>query len=380
MNNNKWKFRIVIVLLLIPLFFINVKDSHDWGDDFAQYLIQAKNIIEHRPQTENGLLQNEKDPAYAIQAYPVGFPLIISPVYFFWKYNILPYYILISILLFLTGYLSFEYFRKRTDIFTSIIITLLFCYNVSTLDLKKQILSEIPFTCLLMAVVLWPETKYYRKKYSWVVTAILLAFLASIRLAGFAIIAGYILYELIEIKNQRGGKESYSKFVRLCLTILTAFLLFILLNGILYPINPGGLFSFYSTAFQSHEIQLLNNLKFYYKVVEFLFPFYGSWIPSIWIIIALAGWLIRLIKSPSLGEYIFPFYSLIIIFYPYTNAGLRFLIPLLPFLIYYSYYFFYWMFNRLSEKVNWISTAILFLVLSRLCWSGVWNHFESIRN
>src|SRR5205085_1418616 len=107
----------------------------------------------------------------------------------------------------------------------------------------------------------------------------------------------------------------------------------------------------------------MNNVKFYYTVVEFLFPFYGSWIPSLWILTALSGWAIHLIKSPKLAEYIFPLYALTILFYPYTNAGLRFLIPLLPFLIYYCYYFLQWMFSRIP-KVQWISMGILFVALT----------------
>ena len=60
MNTVKGKFRkniplFVLIGLLLPLFYINVKDSHDWGDDFAQYFIQARNILEGRPQTDNGL-------------------------------------------------------------------------------------------------------------------------------------------------------------------------------------------------------------------------------------------------------------------------------------------------------------------------------------
>jgi hypothetical protein len=362
--DKNWKFRVVVVLLLLPLFFLNLKNSHDWGDDFAQYLLQARNIVEGRPQTDNGLLQNADDPAYAIQAYPVGLPLIISPLYYFWKGSILPYCILNSCILFLTGLLLFEYFKKRVNAVAAIIITLLFCYSESVLDLKKQILSEIPFTCMLMLLVLWIGTTLSQKKYSWIFIGFLLAFITSIRLAGIAVVAGYILFELITIFRVVNLKERTYELKRLIFSILSAIFIFITLNGILFPINPGGLFSFYSTAFQSHEIQLMTNLKFYYTVVEYLFPFYGSWIPSVWILIALAGWSINLIKSPTLAEYIFPFYALIIIFYPYTNAGLRFIIPLLPLLIYYCYYFFNWIFSRVTVNSHIVSSAILIIALT----------------
>ena len=180
--NNTWRYRILIAILLVPLFFINVKDTHDWGDDFAQYLIQARNIVEGRPQTDNGLLVNEKDPVYAIEAYPIGLPLLLAPIYYFFNLSIKPYTIFFSTILFLTGLFCFELFRKRTTLLASIIITLLFCFNITTIDLKKQILSEIPFTCFLIFLLLWPQLSYYRKKYSWIITGLLLAYLVSIRL------------------------------------------------------------------------------------------------------------------------------------------------------------------------------------------------------
>ena len=46
-KKDKWYFAALFILLL-PLFYINVKSTHDWGDDFAQYINEAKNIGEHK--------------------------------------------------------------------------------------------------------------------------------------------------------------------------------------------------------------------------------------------------------------------------------------------------------------------------------------------
>ena len=361
---NKFRYRIITAILLLPLFFINVKDSHDWGDDFAQYLLQARNIVDGRPQTDNGLLVNIKDPVYAIEAYPVGFPLLISPIYNFSKLSIFPYCILISLILFICGILCFEFFRKRTGEFTSLILTLLFCYNANIIDLKKQILSEIPFTCLLMFLLLWPELNAYKKKYSWIITGILLSYLISIRLAGLAAVVAFALFELNKVRLKIDLKERSDQIVKLLFSLLATFFFFILMNHIWFPIKAGGLLSFYSSAFVSHDIQAANNLSFYYIVSEFLFPFYGKWVPSFWILIAISGWLIRSIKTPSFSEYFFPIYSILIIFYPYSNAGLRFLLPILPLLLFYSGYFICWSFGFFGEKTKWISTGILVVALS----------------
>src|SRR5690242_710038 len=93
------RFRSLLFLFIVPLLFINIKSSHDWGDDFAQYLIQARNIVEHRPQTENNLILDEQNGAFAVKAYPVGFPLLLAPIYALKGLDIKYYFIVNSLLL-----------------------------------------------------------------------------------------------------------------------------------------------------------------------------------------------------------------------------------------------------------------------------------------
>jgi hypothetical protein len=355
------KCRIILGLLLLPILFINVKDTHDWGDDFAQYLIQARNIVEDRPQTDNGLLFSEKDPAYAIEAYLIGFPLLIAPIYSTYKLNVYPYNIFNSLILFCLGFICFEFFRKRTNLFLSILIALLFCYNPQTIYLKKQILSEIAFSAFFLFTFLWSESKYYHKKYSWIATGIILCLLTSIRLAGIAALAGLFVFELFKFIKTKEKEISYIRIKYLFLSFLSFIVFFFLLNGILFPVQIGNLFGFYSNAFGRYDLQLLENLRFYFDISKYLLPFFGKWIPSIWIVLALAGWIIHLIKYKSLADYIFPFYILIILFYPYSNAGLRFLIPIFPLLLFYFGYLIYFSLNSFF-KYSEVVIALLFLI------------------
>lgn len=358
------KCRIILGLLLLPILFINVKDSHDWGDDFAQYLIQARNIVEHRPQTDNGLLISEKDPAYAIEAYPIGFPLLIAPIYKAYKLSVFPYNVFNSIILFCFGFICFEFFRRRMNMFISILLALLFCYNPQTIYLKQQILSEIAFSALFLFTFLWSESKYYHKKYSWIVTGLILCFLVSIRLAGIAALAGLIVFELFKFIKTKKQEVSYTRIKYLIFSIVSFVIFFTLLNGILFPVHIGNLFGFYSNAFGRYDIQVLDNFRFYYDISKYLLPFFGKWIPSIWIVLSLAGWIIHLIKYKSLADYIFPFYILIILFYPYSNAGLRFLIPILPLLFFYFGYLIYFSFNSFFKHSETVIALVFVIFLS----------------
>ena len=67
---------VAIILLIVASIFLNIttlKDGHNWGADFAQYIIHAKNVLAHKPFTDGVMLDNPF-------SYPPGFPWLIAPV------------------------------------------------------------------------------------------------------------------------------------------------------------------------------------------------------------------------------------------------------------------------------------------------------------
>ena len=148
------KFRLLLVLLLLPLFWIGISNSHDWGDDYAQYLLQSKNLIENRPQTNSDLVFAEGQLPYAIIAYPVGFPALLAPVYSTFKLFIPPYLYLQTLILILSAVLLFDYLKRSFDIKLSLLIAIFYAYNIISQILKMEILSEFPFTLILLLIVL----------------------------------------------------------------------------------------------------------------------------------------------------------------------------------------------------------------------------------
>ena len=97
---------IAVIACLLPLLFLNIKDSHDWGDDFAQYLIEAKNILEHKPLGESNFIAN---PNFVLgpNCYPPGFPLIVALTSPLTNMGMCGLNVLISFFLLLIGYFSF---------------------------------------------------------------------------------------------------------------------------------------------------------------------------------------------------------------------------------------------------------------------------------
>src|SRR3989338_8722118 len=93
-------------LTIIPFLLLNVvtlKQGQGWGDDYAQYIRHAKNIVEHKPYASGIML--DQGPVT-----PPGFPLLLAPLvkFFgihFWIFKLLNvfcwlFYVLILFLIY----------------------------------------------------------------------------------------------------------------------------------------------------------------------------------------------------------------------------------------------------------------------------------------
>jgi hypothetical protein len=101
----------LLMVLMIPLFFLNMKDCHDWGGDFAQYIHQAINIAKGIPFTETGYIFNEQYPL-APPFYPPGFSLLLVPVYAIAGNSILAFSYYLTGFLFLLGIALYFFIRE----------------------------------------------------------------------------------------------------------------------------------------------------------------------------------------------------------------------------------------------------------------------------
>ena len=109
------------ILLFLPLIFIGTHSSHDWGDDFAQYIHQAGNIVQGIPQSETGYVYNQLN-YIGPQAYPAGFPLLLAPVYAIAGNSMLAFTTFISLIYILLGLLMVIFYRKYFSPITALVL------------------------------------------------------------------------------------------------------------------------------------------------------------------------------------------------------------------------------------------------------------------
>ena len=144
----------LFLLFFVGVFLINIKSTHDWGDDFAQYLHQAKNIVQGIPQSQTGYIINPDYSLLGPPAYTMGFPLLLSLVYPIFDGNITAYNYLMSFFLLLCGLVLFAILQTQTRKPFAALAAIMLIYLPYLLNFKMEILSDLPFAVLLSLGIL----------------------------------------------------------------------------------------------------------------------------------------------------------------------------------------------------------------------------------
>ena len=198
---NKKEQIILFLCSLTPILFIN--NHINWGGDFALYINQSIHLI-------NGNLNNLYNEQLIISRYqrlgpyfyPMGVPLIISPIIYFFGLNIFAlklYGILfwIGSLWFLKKYLAF--FFEKSIIFNVLLVTQFsFIYH----QILDTVVSDIYFFFFFNFFVF---IFFKRKKtfnYFFLLGFLMFA-LSIIRSTGLLIVILFTLYTLIKFINKR---------------------------------------------------------------------------------------------------------------------------------------------------------------------------------
>ncbi len=138
-------FYVCIGLILFLCLLINVDtlyNGHNWGGDFSQYIIHARNIIEGNNYGNGIMLDNPV-------VYPPGYPLMIAPLIkafginfkilkllnvFFWYAALFPIFMIMS---------------KRLGKDIALLFILFLATSSNFFVFKQNILSDIPFYCFV---------------------------------------------------------------------------------------------------------------------------------------------------------------------------------------------------------------------------------------
>lgn len=367
---------IVVIIMSLALGASTLTRGHEWGDDFASYIMQAESVL-HRTTQEfiehNSFTIFESSNQIGPVAYPWGYPLILTPAYAIKGNN--PLALKLPGMLFYAGFLACLYLLMKTRLTQteSLLITGLFAFDPVLLGFLDQIASDIPFlffSTLALLLMVWDETRGINK-YLALGCAIAAAFF--IRTTGILLLASLLAVQLIDVWNSRVNGELFKKNLQNTLIVIATFGMLWFIYALLFP---GGGESYFA-QYQSFQIKsAVGYMNGYFQAFRQFFGEQTIWkilyyVLAVFFLVGL--WNRR--KEDVLFTIFFLLWMAVLVTWP-SWQGARFIFPLLPLFLYFTFQGMKFWLGKLPAKYArpghwafygfWSIIAIIFLINSSI--------------
>lgn len=337
----------VTVIQNIPYEFIEL------GGDSAQYIILAESLCQGKGYKA---VNYPGEPFF--YHYPPVFPLLLSPIIYFFGRNIYLMHIWVAFLGYISLFFLYCVFKKYTEGKWAFFLVCIFATNgVLIMNSSECVLSDIPYLffssfTLFMCTKYLEEDGFFNKEGFLTLCGLVLSYFT--RYAAVALFLGILCILVSQSKQKRFKKAGF---------ILVGFIVPVFLWQITYKIlNPAALTKYYyqqfflidysapylGTLFEHPQYifsRFVEGVNYYYHIITsvFLFHFINIRlfifeVVSIlaFIFILLGVWLQFRKDKYSVFQYYFLIYSLLMIFCPYRE-GDRFFLPVLPIIFFYFF-------------------------------------------
>ncbi len=195
---------LILLILAISAFYISTfREGHDWGDDFAMYIRHSKNLVDGVEFHDTGFIINPARPI-GPTTYPPVFPLMLTPIYYFFGLNLTAMKVLVTVTIMLTLIIIFFAFREYLSEKDRLALVAIIGFNPIFWTFKDQIVSDLPFTlfCFLSFCIMHMS---YRKnpeglrRFTYAILIGLSIYLAyGTRSVGLVLIPCLAAYDLIK--------------------------------------------------------------------------------------------------------------------------------------------------------------------------------------
>lgn len=354
----------LLLLLLLPLAYIEVKNTHDWGDDFAAYIGQANSILRGDRFFDTGFVVNAEKPD--IPYVSVGWTLMLLPVVAIFGDSLLVLSMYMSIFLIGIGILVYMLGRFYFAPYISFLLSLLFVYNPLILSFKQEVLSDIPFMFFFL-LFLFLLHKIKSLRLGTIFLLMIVFFTAFItRPMAIVLLPVFVLtyrYDIIKV------------FLSLVLFVsLFGILKFTLLSGtqnnIHFYIQHFGLdnvgymlqaqlshiISFFNGGIELHSYRLMSGAIPLILLVCFFRK--SMWQNKIWLSCFL--------------------YFLLILFWKDDKQGFRYILSILPLISFIVVDFLCEVSSHFKLKTYWLASILTFQMI--IFFPGIFHHINNTKN
>lgn len=335
-------------------------DGHNWGGDFAAYIMQTQSVLNGEPSEfiqTNRFAMEKSTRTIGPVAYPWGFPVLLAPFYALFGLNFLALKSLniICYLIFLISlWLGCSRYHSR---FWRFILVSLFALNPHFLRFMNNVCSDISFllfstlSIFLIGRMVIQKRKFVSKIIDQLLLGILIAISFNIRTEGVLILGTLgatqliiVLKNIIDQQKEDATPKTKPKDIllrSLCNTLSSSwsfiipYLCFFIFTICWRTVLPEGGSSHISVLKHSSLGLAKQHLIYYFELpAQFLGGLkvgvaqtvYGASLPI---------FIVGMVKRRNLDYHIIAYgalYILLLIVWP-GRQGLRYLFPILPFYI-----------------------------------------------
>jgi hypothetical protein len=305
-----------------------LRGGHGWGDDFAQYLMHARNLVEHRPYAQTGYVYNKLAADVGPRSYPPGFPALLAVPYAMWGLNwqALKSLSVIGLIVSLAGFAVLAW----RDLASGTLLLLLAAvgFNPRVWLIKENIGSDLVFLMFVSIALLTMKWATGRSGGNPVLLGLAVAITCfcamATRTVGAVLPAAFVLTDIIRHRRIRAVSWSVMGF-SLCLIAVQAKL-----------VGLGEA----SYLDQFHGLPpLLPNIRTYSVAFELFWAEPHNLMIARFIILmtaplAMRGFYCRIRRQIEPMDTFAVLYAVSLLIFP-TTQGARFLLPMFPlYLIY----------------------------------------------
>lgn len=336
----------IMILIALVIGAATLRRGHEWGDDFAWYIMQAKSIVDGTTDEfmkQSAFTNYESTTHLGPLAYPWGYPLILVPAYAI--KGISPLTLKLPALVFFAGFLVCFYLllRDRLTQTESLLLVALFAFNPLLLQFLDQILSDIPFLFFSTLSLYLMMHKPIRGIFHYMLIGIAVFAMAFLRVTGILLLGCFLIVEFFRLMNHRADRKQVWEIIRTASIVCLVFALLWIINLALFP--SGG-----ESYLSQYESLLTTAREFAPAYVNVFGEFLGR--GTLWrflyyillVFFLLGAWEQR--KREPLFLLFFALWLFVHLTYPYWQ-GARYIFPLLPIFVYFT-------FHGMKSTIAWL--------------------------
>jgi dolichyl-phosphate-mannose-protein mannosyltransferase len=328
------RFALPLGIFLATLLAFGFLHSYEnWGDDWAQYVLQGKAILDrdlHDCVQQNAFMMGQSSVALGPVAYPWGLPLLLALAGKAFSFDI-HVFKLCNVVIFLLLVLAVHRLaRSYLNDTAALAVALMFAFNPSLLYYCNHVMTELPFTLVSVYAFLAMENRDLngRSRALSPLVSGALAFAAFVfRTNGILILAAATVREFLPGPTEKGLHRP--KLTELLLPYISFAVLYAIWSA-LFPSGGDGYFQKLHAA--SVHTLVTNALTYPVSLFDFFTAGYHSTILAVVLgPLVLWGASRDWRKTGHLSAYVLLTLALYIV-WP-ERQDYRFMIPVTPFLV-----------------------------------------------